>query len=216
MGGTTKFVLILIGVALFVAMPFFLFGEQIEPLFAGEGALQKLRSFGGFAWLAAIGLLISDVALPVPTTAVMAALGMIYGPVMGGFIAAVGSVVSGLMGYCACRYLGRPVAVRLNGQAGLIRGEALFGKSGGWVVALSRWLPIVSEVVACAAGLSRMPFYPFLGALVCGSVPLGFAYSILGYLGEDQPVLTLIVVALLPFGLWFFARPWLSPKPQRR
>ncbi len=196
--------------ALFVAAPFFFFGDQIEELFVGEGALQRLRGYGGFAWVVAIGLLISDLALPVPTTSVMAALGMIYGPLLGGIIAALGSVVSGLVGYILCRIVGRPVAVYLNGTAGLAKGEALFGRAGGWVVALSRWLPIISEVVACAAGLSKMRFAVFFAALVCGSIPLGFAYASLGYLGEDSPVLTLLVTAIMPFILWLLVRPLLQ------
>ena len=210
MSASVKFGLILLGVAIFVATPFFFFGEQIEQLFAGEGALERLRSYGNFAWLAAIGLLVSDLALPVPTTAVMAALGMIYGPVVGGVFAAIGSVVSGLVGYFLCRFMGRPVAIWLNGQQGLTKGEAVFGQAGGWFVALSRWLPIISEVVACGAGLSKMRFTTFLAALLCGSIPLGFAYASLGHLGEDQPVLTLVASALLPFVLWFLVRPLLQ------
>ena len=170
MSAAVKFVWLLLCVALFVAAPFLFFGDQIEHFFAGDGALTRLRSYGSYAWLVAIGLLISDLALPVPTTAIMAALGMIYGPMLGGLIAALGSIVSGMAGYCACRYLGRPVAVWLNGQQGLAKGEEIFGKTGGWIVALSRWLPIISEVVACAAGLSKMRFSVFFSALVCGSI----------------------------------------------
>ena len=209
MSGTLKFGLILLGVVLFVAAPFFFWGDQIEQLFAGEGALQQVRRYGSYAWLAAIGLLISDVALPVPNTAVMAALGMIYGPVLGGTFAAIGSAISGIVGYGICRLMGRPVATWLNGRQGLAKGEAVFENAGGWIVVLSRWLPIISEVVSCAAGLAKMPFPIFLGALVCGSIPLGFSYAFIGFLGEDRPVLTLIITALLPFALWLILRPFL-------
>ena len=212
MSASVKFVLILLGVALFVVTPFFIFGDQIEQLFVGEGALEQLRGYGNLAWLVAIGLLISDLALPVPTTAVMAALGMIYGPVLGGIIAALGSVVSGLVGYFLCRFFGRPIAIWLNGTRGLAKGESVFGHAGGWFVALSRWLPIISEIVACAAGLSKMRFAVFLTALICGSIPLGFAYASLGYLGEDRPIPTLLIAALLPFVLWFFVRPMLNQR----
>jgi membrane protein DedA with SNARE-associated domain len=88
----------------------------------------------------------------------------------------------------------------------LSEGEELFKNIGGWIVAMSRWLPVVSEVVACLAGLSKMPFPMFLAALICGSVPLGFLFSTIGYIGGEYAMLTLILSALLPFILWVGVR----------
>ncbi len=201
------FVIILVAVML-VAVPFFLIGDTLEKVFADGGVVSLLREYGRSAWLAAIGLLIADLALPVPTTAVMAALGMIYGPVIGGCVAGLGSVVSGLVGYGLCRHFGRPVAIWLSGAEGLARGEEVFSNVGGWIVALSRWLPVVSEVVACVAGLSRMRFRVFLLALFSGSVPLGFVFAVIGNLGADMPMTTLILSAVLPVGLWVAIRPF--------
>ncbi|NQV98212.1 MAG: VTT domain-containing protein [Rhodospirillales bacterium] len=208
----TKLIGIVIGLVLFVSVPFFIFGTQIEQMFSGEGVVSWLQGYGSFAGVAAIGLLVADLAIPVPTTAVMAALGMVYGPVYGGLYASLGSVISGLVGYGLCRKLGRPFALWLSGDQGLAEGERIFTNFGGWIVAMSRWLPVVSEVVACLAGLSRMPFPVFLVALLCGSVPLGFLFSFIGDLGGDQPLLTLLLSALLPFLLWLIARPFMARK----
>ncbi len=208
-GSITRFVWLALGLAAFVAMPFFIFGEQLEQVFVNSGAVSFLERYGSFAWAIAIGLLVADLAFPIPTSAVMAALGMIYGPFVGGVVAALGSIVSGLVGYLLCRHLGRPVALWLNGEQGMLKGEQIFSDIGGWLVAMSRWLPVVSEVVACMAGLSRMQFSIFLTALICGSVPLGFTFSTIGYMGGDYPVLTLVLSAALPFILWLLVRPFL-------
>jgi len=202
-----KLIGIVVGVVLFISLPFFLFGEQIEQVFSGDGVVAWMRGFGGLAWAAGIGLLVADLAIPVPTTAVMAALGMVYGPVWGGAIAGLGSILSGLVGYLLCRHLGRPFALWVTGEKGLAEGERIFEALGGWIVAMSRWLPVVSEVVACMAGLSRMPFPVFLTALVCGSLPLGFLFSTIGHVGGETPILTLILSAVIPFLLWLAARP---------
>ena len=202
----TKLIGIVVGLVLFITLPFFIFGEQIEQVFAGDGVVSWLQSFGSLAWVAAMVLLIADLAIPVPTTAVMAALGMVYGPVLGGVIAGLGSIISGLVGYVLCRNLGRPFALLLSGEKGLAEGEKLFQNIGGWIVAMSRWLPVVSEVIACLAGLSKMPFPMFLAALICGSVPLGFLFSTIGYIGGEYAMLTLILSALLPFILWVGVR----------
>ncbi len=204
-----KFLIILLILLVIVVLPFFLIGDRIEQLFAGDGALVWLRSTGSYAWLAAIGLLIADLLLPIPTTAVMAALGIIYGPLWGGLAAVAGSLSSGLIGYGLCRRLGRPLALRFAGDKALDQGEKLFARMGGWIVALSRWLPVLSEVIACIAGLARMPFGPFLGALICGTLPLGFVFATIGHLGEERPLLTLAISALAPFLLWAAVRPFM-------
>lgn len=203
-----KFLVIILFLAAVVAAPFFLIGDSFDTFFANGGIVSLLREYGGFAWLVAIGLLIGDLALPVPTTAVIAALGMIYGPVIGGCIAGFGSVVSGLIGYGLCRQFGRPLAIWLSGEDGLVRGETIFNDMGGWIVAMSRWLPVLSEIVACVAGLSRMSFRVFILALLCGSVPLGFVFAAIGDMGADSPMMTLILSAVLPICLWAAVRPF--------
>ena len=209
MSGNAKLIGLILALAGFVIIPFLFFGDQLEQMFTGSGAISILQNYGNYAWIVAIGLLIADLAFPIPTTSVMAALGMIYGPALGGVIASVGSIISGLFGYFLCRHMGRPFVIWMNGEQAVTKGEQIFGNIGGWLVALSRWVPVLSEIIACMAGLSRMSFPVFFIALLCGSIPLGFLYSTIGYLGGDRPVLTLVLSAILPFGLWLVARPFL-------
>ena len=209
MDGKAKLILLVLALAAFVIIPFLIFGDQLELMFVGSGAISILQDYGNFAWVVAIGLLVADLAFPIPTTSVMAALGMIYGPVLGGVIGSAGSMISGLFGYFLCRHMGRPFVLWLNGEQAVTKAEKIFSNIGGWLVALSRWVPVLSEVVACMAGLSRMPFWGFFIALLCGSIPLGFLYATIGYLGGDRPVLTLVLSAVLPFLLWLVVRPFL-------
>jgi uncharacterized membrane protein YdjX (TVP38/TMEM64 family) len=74
-------------------------------------------------------------------------------------------------------------------------------------VALSRWLPVFPEVIACMAGLARMPLSTFLIALLCGSAPLGFAFASIGHAGVEHPVLALALSALAPPLLWLVVQP---------
>ena len=46
---------------------------------------------------------IADLALPVPQTAVIAALGIIYGATLGGLLGSVGLITGGLLGYLLMR-----------------------------------------------------------------------------------------------------------------
>jgi uncharacterized membrane protein YdjX (TVP38/TMEM64 family) len=197
--------------AVLVALPFLFFGDRLEAVLHQDRLVAWFQSYRASAWLIGTALLISDLVLPVPNTMVMAALGVIYGPLIGGLVSVLGNVLSGLLGYSLCRRFGRPLAVRLIGDADLRAGEQLFARSGGIIVATSRWLPVLPEVISCMAGLARMSFASFVLALLCGSVPLGFVVASFGYVGSDRPFLTLVLCAALPLPLWYAFQHFLSP-----
>jgi len=199
---------IFLSLALLLLIPFLLWADRLE--FSQAGAVEWLGHYGNWAWAAGIALLVSDLLLPVPGTAVMAALGFIYGPLIGGAIAAAGSMLAGLIAYGLCRLAGRRAADWLVGREDLERGEQLFTEIGGWLVAVSRWLPLFPEVIACMAGLVRMRRRVFVAALACGSVPLGFTYASVGAAGAKHPTLALALSAGLPPLLWLLLKRWIT------
>ena len=201
--------LIAIFMAVMIIISFLIWGDWFENIFSQDGAVEILNNYGRWAWLIGILLLIGDLLLPLPGTIIMSGLGYIYGPLLGGTIATAGNVLSGLMAFGICKSFGRKGALRLLGQKDLEKGELLFSKNGGWIVAISRWLPIVPEVVACMAGLNQMKFKVFIVALICGSLPLGFVFAYIGYTGVEQPYVAIIVSAVLPAILWLIAQYWL-------
>lgn len=205
-----------ISILIFVALiPVFIFGDTIDEHFGGEKGVQLLAEYGHAAWIFAIGLIVSDLFLPVPTPAVMAALGLLYGPILGGFIGGVGSTLAGLVAYGGCRLLGSRVAHRLAGEDNLPKLERFFQRSGAPAIAFSRWLPILPEGLACLAGLSRMPILPYLTALSLGSFAMGFAFAFLGSAYNEQPTMGILISAIIPLALWPIVHRWLrDPKPQ--
>ncbi len=207
-----RLIAIFVILAILVLIPFLIWGEGFEQRFSQAGAIEWLRDYGDWAWFAGILLLVSDLFLPIPATAVMAALGYIYGPVAGGLIATFGSFCSGALAYLLCRRFGRPVAVRVLGPQDLMEGERLFARVGAWLVVLSRWLPIFPEVIACMAGLARMPAWSFFSALACGSAPLGFVFAAIGHAGATHPVLAIALSAGLPPLLWLAVQPYFVAK----
>lgn len=174
----------------------------------GGSGVGWLEGAGEWAWLAGIGLLVADLLLPIPGTVVMSALGYIYGFVVGGLIAAAGSMAAGIAGYGVGRCLGERTARRLLGDKDYEKGVLLFSRGGGWLVALSRALPILPEALSCTAGLVRMPFRKFLIALACGSLPMGFLFAFIGSAGRNEPSWAIGFSLLIPAILWGVARKW--------
>lgn len=200
-----------------VLVPFFIWGGQLLALFDGESARLWILSWGKFGGLAVVALLVADLFLPIPATGVMSAAGYVYGPLVGGLLSVIGSSLSGMLAYFLCRKFGRRAAERLAGAEGLAQNETLFRRGGPWLVALSRWLPVFPEVIACLAGLARMQPRTFALALLCGTLPMGFTYAAVGALFSAEPKWALGLSVALPVGLWLIFRPFLArhdgPKP---
>jgi len=212
-----RLLLVFLLLALLVIIPFLIWGDAFERRMTLEGTVEALQSAGSWAWAVGISLLVIDLFLPVLGTVVMSALGLVYGWFLGGLLASLGSVGAGLLAYGLCRSLGRPIARRIAGEEGLREGERLFrSEGGGWIVALSRWMPVLPEAIACLAGLSRMPLPRFLAALCAGSIPLGFVFAIIGASGVHRPGLALLLSAGLPPLLWTLLRVFYFTKRHHR
>jgi uncharacterized membrane protein YdjX (TVP38/TMEM64 family) len=183
--------------------PFCVWGGWFERMLDLQGAKAWMESLGPWAWLGGIALLVGDLVLPIPSTVVMSALGLVYGWFWGGLASAGGGVLAGVVAYGLCRKYGHRPAEWLAGKEGLAKAEALFrSQRGGWLVALSRWMPVLPEAVACLAGLTGMPFRVFFVALLSGCVPLGFTFAAIGAMGVERPGLALTLSALVPVVLY--------------
>jgi uncharacterized membrane protein YdjX (TVP38/TMEM64 family) len=196
-----------LGLAIFLLIPFLIWGDQFEGWFTGDAAIQWVQSWGAWGWAAVLVLLSADLVLPLPATGVMSAAGYLYGTLIGGTISAIGSFLSGMLAYGLCRSFGQGLAERLAGKEDLVRGEALFRRRGAWIVALSRWLPLLPEVIACLAGVTRMPLRTFMVALACGSIPMGYVYAAIGAAGQSNPALAISLSIIVPAILYAAVHP---------
>lgn len=210
-----RLLILTIALAAVLCIPFVIWGGKFEAWFSGEAAVAWIRSWGAWGWAAVVVLLVSDLVLPIPATPLMSAAGYVFGTFAGGLAGAAGSFAAGMIGYSLCRLFGQKVAHRLAGKDALAGHEALFQRSGPWIVAASRWMPLLPEVVSCLAGLTRMPVRVFAVSLACGALPMGFAFAAIGSAGRANPTLAITLSALVPLLLWFAARPLLSRAASR-
>jgi uncharacterized membrane protein YdjX (TVP38/TMEM64 family) len=125
-------------------------------------------------WVATIIvlLLFVDLIISVPTLATITLSGYFLGPVIGALAGIVGLVMAGLGGYTVSRRYG-DLLLKLVVKDEAKRNEAVatFQEHGAVVILLSRASPILPEVSACMAGMTRMSLGRFLILWSASSVP---------------------------------------------
>ena len=137
-----------------------------------DDAVLMLRTYGSWACAAGIALIWADLVLPIPQTAVIAALGIIYGTWLGGLLGSFGLIAGGLLGYGLMLTSARRFAHRFAGPRSLHKMESFFDRGGAWAIVLTHSLPYsVPEAMVFLAGLAGMPMRKFIAALTIGSVP---------------------------------------------
>ena len=165
-------------------------------------AVLTLRQYESWGWALGIALIWADVVLPVPQTTVIAALGILYGTLLGALLGSLGLITGGLLGYLLMITSARRYVRRFVGPQSLHRLERVFDQGGAWAIVLTRSLPYsVPEVMVFLAGLAGMPPGKFVAALTIGSVPTAFVFAAVGAGWAHQPILALAVSYVLPIVL---------------
>ena len=164
---------VLIGLVL---IPFFLFEQQFTDFAA------RMTQTGTAAWLAGVsifGLLALDVILPVPSSIVSTAAGVLLGFWAGAAVVWAGMMVACLFGYAlGARAAG--VARRFVGDDGLRRAEALMKRYGDYTIVMCRPVPVLAEASVIFAGLVRIPFGRFVWMSVLSNLGIALGYAAFG------------------------------------
>jgi len=181
---------------------FELWGEQLETVFSQDACREWFSETRHVAWLVAIGLLVSDLVLPIPATGVMAALGSVYGVAVGAVIGAAGSALAGLLGYGLARLAGKKAIRFIATDKEVERFRDLFDRWGGAAIILSRVMPILPEVMSVLAGLARMRVGRFVAALLLGTIPVAVLFAYIGAASARAPGYGVLIAVALPLLLW--------------
>lgn len=170
-----------------------------------------LREHSLAAGAVGVGLLLVDVALPVPSSAVMVTHGALFGLWLGTLLSLVGSVGAALVGFGLGR-AGNATIRRFVTPAEHERAGRLLARWGLLAIVVTRPVPLVAETVAILAGASPLSWgQAFIGALL-GGLPAALLYAAAGAaaasLGSE---LLVLVVVLALAGLVFVIGQRLHP-----
>ena len=124
---------------------------------------------------------------------------------LGGFYAALGSVLGASGAYWTARLGGRPLVDRLTRwvriqPAHIARAEQEFHRWGAGLVLIGRVIPGVRTLVSIPAGLARMNFLKFLAATFLGAYVWCTLLIGAGYLlGHEWPLISHFVKQGFPY-----------------
>jgi membrane-associated protein len=100
-------------------------------------------------------------------------------------LAFVAALLGDSLGYAVGRFAGRRLVNRFGKRLfppdRLARVDLYFAEYGTWAVAMGRLTPVVRSVNTFAAGMARMPFPKFLGAVAIAASVWAVAYPVLGF-----------------------------------
>lgn len=201
---------------------------------SGMDWLAQIGELPTFLLLGALGLVMILDAIPllgvlVPgDVAILAAVG-VQGPTAG--LAVLGTVVAGcLAGWSLSFLVGRHLADRLRrgrvgdwiGEQRWAAAEHLLRRSGGHMVLVAPFLPVLNALLPLVAGGLRMSYRRFVGCAALGAAAWGGLYLVLGTAarsitgllpGAPSPmVVTMVVGVLFATGVLAVTRHRLRPE----
>jgi len=196
-----------------ILVPFFLFEESFNQ-FAADVAKGE-----GSRWVAAASiaaLLAADVFLPIPSSIVSTAAGVLLGFWGGAAAIFVGMTLACLIGY----FTGSRVsgwARRFVGAEGLARAEGVARRDGDWAFVLCRPVPVLAEASVILAGLVKTSFGRFLALTTLANLGIALGYAAIGaYSMRLDSFLSAFIGAMLVPGLaLLLARLFTSRKSAR-
>jgi uncharacterized membrane protein YdjX (TVP38/TMEM64 family) len=164
------------------------------------------------SWLVGVfgvGLLLSDVILPVPSSGVMVLQGAAYGLIPGAALSLIGGTGAALVAFLVGRR-SRPAVDRVAGPEQRQRARILLDRYGIWAVIVSRPVPMLAETVGILAGAGGMRWWQVGWAGALGNVVPAIAYAAVGAYSRtfaDGAVIFLLVLVLATLA-WILQVVW--------
>jgi len=162
-----------------------------------------------------MGLLASDILLPVPSSVVCTWAGRALGVIPGLLINWIGLNLSCVIGYWLGRVFGKPIAERLSDTRTIDRLQNVHGATSAWALTICRAIPVLAEASVLLAGLQRLPASKFYPPVVAANLGIAIAYSVLGSFSTEHgwfPAAIAIACVLPLFLLSTWKRSSLNPE----
>jgi uncharacterized membrane protein YdjX (TVP38/TMEM64 family) len=146
-----------------------------------EGMVAQIRSWGPWAALGSIVLMVAHSFIPFPAEIITIANGMVFGPLWGSVITWVGAMLGALSTFGLVRLLGRPFVHRMLSENQLDRLSAWSATRGGLALLIGRLIPVIAfNLLNYGAALTEISWWTFTWATGLGILPLTILLNVFG------------------------------------
>ena len=158
-------------------------------------------------WLI-VGLLSTDLLLPIPSSAVSTYGGGRLGFWLATAASWLGMTIGGFIGYAGGRWLGEPFVRRMVGEQDIRAMRRFLDRHSPLAVIATRPLPILAEAAILLIGVARLPLRRLLPALLIGNLAVSAVYSAFGAIFQSEGALpaAIIISAIVPVLVALLAR----------
>jgi uncharacterized membrane protein YdjX (TVP38/TMEM64 family) len=200
---------LVMGVVLLVpVLPFLVFGARME---AWVKEWMETPQSTPLAALAVVGILSTDIFLPVPSSVVSTLGGWKLGVIGGTAASFLGLSLGAVIGFALARRWGSPFAARFTKPEELERTQRIARQFGPTVLVLTRAVPVLAEASVLLMGIHNLSWRRFLPPVLLSNLGIALAYSAFGRLAERHGWLPLAlgVAIALPVLFAALAERWL-------
>jgi uncharacterized membrane protein YdjX (TVP38/TMEM64 family) len=202
-------------VLLVPVVPFLFFGDVFE---AWAAEWQSSPPAPSITAAVVIGLLATDILLPIPSSMVNTVAGSQLGVAGGTAAACLGMTLGAILGFLLARRWGRVVALWFAKAEDLDRLQRLASTYGPMVLVILRAVPVLAEASVLMVGIHKLSWRRFLPPVILSNLGIAFAYAKFGQFAEQNGWLPLAlgVSIALPLLLAAVARRWIGAIEERR
>lgn len=151
---------------------------------SAEAIADAIRSWGAWAMVGSVLLMVAHSFVPFPSELIAIANGMVFGLVMGTMITWIGAMFGAILAFALARAFGRRFVEAILPARYAAAIDRWTEDQGVPVLLVSRFLPVVSfNLINYAAGLTSVSWWTFLWTTGLGIAPLTF---LMVFIGEEM------------------------------
>ena len=178
----------MIAVLLVPIIPFLLFGAQVD---AWWQQWQENPPAPPIVAAMVVGLLATDIFLPIPSSLVSTLAGWELGVWYGTVAAWVGMSLGAILGFAIARQWGGPLVAWLTRPADLERTARLVERYGPAILVIGRGVPVLAEASVLILGMHGLTWRQFLPPVLLSNLGLAVAYAAFGRFSQHYQLLPL-------------------------
>lgn len=172
-----KPILLISAVLAIPIVPFVIFGQPMEDAVEAwlAGGLSRPVMF-----MAVVGLLASDIFLPIPSSAVSTVAGNSLGFFVGTAASWCGMTLGAVFAFALARLFGPPLTSRLAKSEDVKQMELLSRRIGPAILVITRAVPVLAEAGVLWFGLTQLSWRRFIPPVALANLGIAAVYAALG------------------------------------